>query len=229
MASITPGGEQDDNGRDAREALAQIAEETRVCTRCDLHIGARHSAPGAGAAPAEVMLIGEAPSAYDDRSGRPFSGPSGDFLDELLAAAGLSRGQVYLTNIVKHHPRESRELRPEEVNACTGYLTREIAAVQPSVIVTLGRAALAWFLPKARITTLHGQARQRHGRILLAMYNPAAGLHREELHDVIVADFTRALPAAIAEARRLIAEGRLPTPGSPHDEDGPAPQQLSLF
>lgn len=216
------------DGETAQDALARVAAETRVCTRCDLHIGARNSAPGAGAAAAEVMLIGEAPSAYDDRSGRPFSGPSGVFLDELLAAAGMSRAQVYLTNMVKHHPQESRELRPDEVAACSGYLAREIAAVNPSVIVTLGRAALAWFLPKARISSLHGQARQHHGRILLAMYNPAAGLHREELHDVIVADFTRALPAALAEARRLMAEGKLTPSDTPRD-DGPAPQQMSLF
>ncbi len=217
----TPGDEA------ARETLAQVAAEVRVCTRCDLHIGAKNGVPGTGAAPAEVMLIGEAPSAYDDRSGRPFSGPSGAFLDELLAAAGLSRGQVYLTNVVKHHPRDSRELRPDEVAACSGYLAREVAAVNPLVLVPLGRAALSWFLPNARITSLHGQVRQHHGRILLAMYNPAAGLHREELHDVIVADFTRALPAALAEARRLRAEGKLSASDNPRDE--PGPQQMTLF
>ena len=220
-ANDTTGGEA------VREALAQVAAETRTCTRCDLHIGARNSAPGSGAAPAEVMLVGEAPSAYDDRSGRPFSGPSGAFLDELLAAAGMSRAQVYLTNVVKHHPQESRELHPDEVAACSGYLAREVVAVDPLVVVTLGRAALGWFLPNARISSMHGQARQHHGRILLAMYNPAAGLHREELHDVIVADFTRALPAALAEARRLRAEGKLGAPGEPRDE--PGPQQMTLF
>ena len=218
------------NGSEAAgESLARVAAETERCTLCDLHIGARHSAPGAGAAPAEIMLIGEAPSAYDDRSGRPFSGPSGAFLDELLAAAGLSRAQVYLTNIVKHHPQESRELRPDEISACSGYLVREIAAVNPIVIVTLGRGALGWFLPNARISSQHGQARQHRGRILLAMYNPAAGLHREELHDVIVADFTRALPAALAEARRLLAEGKLTPSQTPRDDEGPGPQQMSLF
>jgi DNA polymerase len=213
-------------GEAAQTALAQVAAETRACARCDLHIGARNSAPGSGAAPAEVMLIGEAPSAYDDRSGRPFSGPSGDFLDELLAAAGLSRAQVYLTNVVKHRSPESREVRPDEVTACSGYLTREIAAVNPIVLVTLGRAALNWFLPTARISALHGQARQHRGRILLAMYNPAAGLHRQELRAGIVGDFTRALPAALAEARRLAAAGKLTPADAPRDD---GPQQMSLF
>lgn len=207
--------------------LARIAAETNTCALCDLHIGAHKSAPGSGAAPAEVMLIGEAPSGYDDRSGRPFSGPSGDFLDELLAAAGMSRAQVYLTNVVKHHPQESRELRPDEVNACSGYLIREIAAVQPILLVTLGGPALSWFLPNARISTMHGQARPHRGRILLAMYNPAAGLHREEMRTGIVADFTHALPAALAEARRLLAEGKLTLTEAARED--PGPQQMSLF
>src|SRR5262249_20640549 len=80
--------------------LAQIAAEVQVCTKCDLHIGAQQGVPGSGAPQAEVMLIGEAPSYYDDRRGYPFSGPSGAFLDELLGLAGLSRAQVYLTNVV---------------------------------------------------------------------------------------------------------------------------------
>ncbi|HEX2349928.1 MAG TPA: uracil-DNA glycosylase [Ktedonobacterales bacterium] len=213
---------------EASAALAQVAAETSACTHCDLHIGAHRSAPGVGPSAAEVMLIGEAPSAYDDRSGAPFTGPSGVFLDELLAAAGMSRPDVYLTNLVKHHPPDNRELRPDEIAACAGYLVREIAAVSPILIVTLGRGALQWFLPSARISSQHGQARLHRGRILLAMYNPAAGLHREELHDVIVADFTRALPAALAEARRLLAAGKL-APHAPAREDDSGPQQMSLF
>ena len=215
---------------DATAALAQVAAETSGCQRCDLYRGAHRSVPGVGPAPAEVMLIGEAPSAYDDRSGVPFSGPSGVFLDELLAAAGMSRAQIYLTNLVKHHPPENRELHPDEVAACASYLVRQIAAVGPILIVTLGRGALNWFLPSARISSQHGQARLHRGRVLLAMYNPAAGLHREELHDVIVADFKRALPAALAEARRLAAEGKLArTSGADTGEHEPPPQQLSLF
>ncbi|HEY8324703.1 MAG: uracil-DNA glycosylase [Ktedonobacterales bacterium] len=217
-----------DANAEASAALAQVAAETSACQRCDLHVGAHHSAPGIGPASAEVMLIGEAPSAYDDRSGAPFTGPSGVFLDELLAAAGMSRPEIYLTNLVKHHPPENRELRPDELAACAGYLVREIAVVSPILIVTLGRGALQWFLPNARISSQHGQARPHRGRILLAMYNPAAGLHREELHDVIVADFTRALPAALAEARRLLAEGKL-TPHTAAREDDAGPQQMSLF
>jgi uracil-DNA glycosylase len=212
------------SANDMGDELARIAEETQRCQACDLHIGARQSVPGTGDPHAEVMLIGEAPSAFDDRSGRPFSGPTGVFLDELLALAGMRREQVFLTNIVKHRPLAGRELTAQEIGACAPFLTRQIAAVNPILIVTLGRYALAHFLPKARITAVHGQARQQGKRVLLAMFNPAAALHREELRETVIRDFTHALPAALAEARRLTAEGKLD--GA---TDEPGPQQMTLF
>ena len=189
------------------DELSRIAEEIRGCEACELHVGARLAVPGEGDPHAEAMLIGEAASAFDDRSGRPFSGPTGVFLDELLALAGMTREQIYLTNVVKHRLPAGHELAPQEIAACAPYLTRQIAAVNPILIVTLGRYALARFLPKARISAIHGQARPQGGRMLLAMFNPAAALHREELRETVIRDFTHALPAALAEARRLVAEG----------------------
>lgn len=206
------------------DTLEVIADEVRACARCDLRIGARNAVPGSGRADAEVFLVGEAPSLYDDRKGYPFSGPSGAFLDELLALAGLSRAEVYLTNLVKHRSPESRELLPVEIAACADYLTRQIAVVNPKVIVALGRGALARFLPGAKISQVHGQAKLAGGRVVVAMYNPAAALHREELRATVEDDFRRALPAALAEARRLSAEGKLIPP-----DDQPPPQQMSLF
>lgn len=204
------------------DELSRIAEETRRCEACDLHIGARLAVPGEGDPRAEVMMIGEAASAFDDRSGRPFSGPTGVFLDELLALAGMTREQVYLTNVVKHRLPAGHDLAPQEIAACAPYLTRQIAAVKPILIVTLGRYALARFLPRARISAIHGKTWPRDGRLLLALYNPAAALHREELRETVIHDFTYALPAALADARRLAAEG------GPR-EDEPGPQQMSLF
>jgi uracil-DNA glycosylase len=208
------------------ELLEEIAAETRVCTLCPLHEGAHSAVPGEGPARAEIMLIGEAPSYVDDRRGIPFSGPSGVFLDELLTRAGLSRAGVFLTNIVKHRSLDSRELTAQEVTACAPYLTRQIAAINPIVIVTLGRGAAKRFFPRARITEIHGQAKLVDGRIVVAMYNPAAALHREELRQTVVDDFTNALPAAIAEARRLAAEGKL---GQGNPDDGETFEQPSLF
>jgi DNA polymerase len=214
----------------SEEALAEVAAEVSVCQKCDLYIGAKHAVPGTGDPRAEVLLIGEAPSHVDDRRGVPFSGPSGIFLDELLALAGLSRAEVFLTNIVKHRSPESRPLTPDEVAACAPYLVRQIAAVDPLVIVALGRGAAARFFPKVRITTMHGQAKLIDGRIVVAMYNPAAALHQEHLRATVMDDFRRALPAAIAEARRLAAQGKLARGTEAQaDEEHEPPQQLSLF
>lgn len=209
------------------DALAGIAREIHDCTRCDLYQGTTQGVPGNGNPHAEVMLIGEAPSAYDDKRGYPFSGPTGPFLGELLALANLRRSDIYLTNIVKHWVREGRSPLPAEIAACAPYLTRQIEAVDPLLICTLGRFALARFFPRGTITALHGQAKVVGGRVVLAMYNPAAALHREELRQTVVADFTHALPAALAEARRLAAEGKLGRSAASGDDE--PPQQMTLF
>ena len=211
----------------SEDVLATIAREIHDCTRCDLYQHATMSVPGSGNPHAEVMLIGEAPSAYDNKRGYPFSGPTGPFLDELLGLAHLQRGEVYLTNIVKHWVSEGRSPLPAEIAACAPYLTRQIEAVDPLLICTLGRFALARFFPKGTITALHGQAKIVGGRVVLAMYNPAAALHREELRQTVVDDFTHALPAALAEARRLAAEGKLAR--SAANESDEPPQQMTLF
>lgn len=209
------------------EELARLAAETQVCQRCDLYQFSQHSVAGTGSSSAEVMLIGEAPSYYDERRGRPFSGPSGQFLDELLALAGLDRTQVFLTNVVKHRTPEARQPLPEEITACAYWLDRQIAAINPRVIVTLGRFATQRYFPGASISRIHGQAKVKGGRVVVAMYNPAAAIHQEALRQTVLDDFRRALPAALSEARRLASEGRLG--GEPAPADEPPPQQMSLF
>jgi uracil-DNA glycosylase len=208
------------------EALRRVAAEVDVCTKCALHQGAKHGVPGVGDPHAELFFIGEAPSSYDDRRGAPFSGPSGAFLDELLGLVGLSRSRVFLTNVVKHRVPEGHELAPDEIAACSDYLTRQIAAVDPRVIVTLGRAALLRFFPKARVSQAHGQIKLANGRLVVAMYNPAAALHQEALRQTVIDDFVRAIPAALAEARRLRDAGALDATG---DTSPDGPQQLPLF
>lgn len=204
--------------------LTRVEEETRICQACDLHVGARMAVPGEGDPHAEIMMIGEAASLFDDRSGRPFSGPAGAFLDELLALAGMRREHIFLTNVVKHRLPAGHDLASREIAACAPFLTRQIAAIDPILIITLGRYALARFMPRARISAIHGRAWPSGGRMLLAMYNPAAALHREELRTTVVQDFTSALPAAVAAARALAAQG-----GSRTDGDSSGPQQMSLF
>src|SRR5258708_24449132 len=213
---------------EAEEALAEIAAEVRTCTKCELHIGAHNGVPGSGNPHAEVFLVGEAPSVYDDRRGVPFSGPSGAFLDELLALAGLHRAEVFLTNLVRHRVPDGRALRPDEIAACRDYLSRQIAAVNPLVIVALGRGAAARFLPGVHISQDHGQAKVAGGRIVVAMYNPAAALHREELRQTVMNDVGRALPAAVREAWPAARAGKLATPRRTAPQ-GPAPRPRGIF
>ena len=213
----------------AEDALAQVAAEVRVCTKCALHLNTKNGVPGEGDPNAEVMFIGEGPGYHEDRQGRPFVGPAGAFLNELLASIGLDRSSVFITNVVKHRPPENRDPLPEEIAACSGYLDRQIAAIDPKVIVTLGRYSMAKFFPGAKISAIHGQAKLVNGRIVVAMYHPAAALHQATLKQTVVDDFKRAIPAALAEAKRLAAEGKLGAKKDGTDDDEQPPQQMSLF
>lgn len=209
------------------DSLERIAADVATCSRCDLYQFSERGVPGSGNPHAEVLLVGEAPSYYDVRRGYPFSGPTGPFLDELLALAGLSRDDVYLTNVLKHRVPEGRRPKPEELAACAFYLNRQLALINPLVVVTLGRYALARFFPRGKITQLHGQAKVVEGRVVVAMYNPAAALRQEALRQTVTDDFRRALPAAIAEAHRLRDEGKLGgTASAPGEEP---PQQMTLL
>jgi uracil-DNA glycosylase family 4 len=211
----------------AAEVLDAIAAQVRVCTKCPLYLGTKNGVPGEGSPEAEVMFIGEGPGYHEDRQGRPFVGPAGAFLNELLASIGLDRSSVFITNVVKHRTPENRDPLPEEIAACADYLERQIAAINPKVIVTLGRYSMAIFFPTAKISQIHGQAKFVGGRIVVAMYHPAAALHQQTLRQTVVDDFKRAIPAALSEARRLAAEGKLAQSEKKDDEQ--PPQQLTLF
>ena len=213
----------------AQEALEAIAAEVRVCTKCPLYQGTKNGVPGEGSAEAEVMFIGEGPGFHEDRQGKPFVGPAGQFLNELLASIGLDRSTVFITNVVKHRPPENRDPLPEEIAACGDYLARQIEAINPKVIVTLGRFSMARFFPSAKISAIHGQAKKIDGRVVVAMYHPAAALHQSSLRQTVEEDFRRAIPAALAEARRLASEGKLGAQKDERRDDSPPPQQLSLF
>jgi len=206
----------------AETDLALVASEVKACTLCKLHRGAKQGVPGEGPAQAEIMFIGEGPGFYEDQQGRPFVGPSGKFLEELLASINLKRQDVFITNVVKHRPPENRDPEPDEITACAGYLDRQIEALQPKVIVTLGRFSMARYFPNAKITAIHGQARTVNGRVIVPMYHPAAGLRLEATRQALVEDFKK-LPQLIAKA----SAPKNPAPPPEPEDKGPA--QLSLF
>jgi uracil-DNA glycosylase family 4 len=197
-------------------ALTELYEKIAICPDCDLSRSRNRAVPGEGPEDAEIMFVGEAPGFYEDQQGRPFVGPAGRFLEELLTSIGLRRDQVYIGNVIKCRPPENRDPLPKEVEACRKWLTRQIELIKPKVVVPLGRFSLGWFFPNESIGRTHGQARYRDGIYYLPMYHPAAALHAANMRRAIEEDFHK-LPTVLEEARK-----------GPKEEV-PEPQQMRLF
>ena len=191
---------------EATEILQEIAAQVEVCEKCQLRFSRKKAVPGAGPADTEILLIGEGPGFYENIEGLPFVGASGKFLDELLSKAGLSRDKVFITNVVKCRPPGNRDPQPEELTACEDYLDRQIAAINPRVIVTLGRFSMAKFMSNVKISEIHGQPRWVKGRFVVPMYHPAAALHQPSLRSIVEADFAK-LPEWLEIAKAAQPEG----------------------
>lgn len=179
-------------------SLARIRAAITVCESCELVRFATRAVPGEGDPHARIMLIGEAPGQNEDEQGRPFVGRSGSFLTELLHKAGLTREDVFITNVVKHRPPGNRDPLPDEMAACAHFLNAQIRAIDPDVIVTLGRFSMNRFFPGARISKIHGQPKEIDGRLIIPMYHPAAALRNGSLRPEMEADFLQ-LPRLLAE------------------------------
>ena len=211
----------------AAETLDRIAREISVCTKCALHESRKKAVAGEGPADAEIMFIGEGPGFHENEQGRPFVGAAGKFLDQLLEQAGLTRADVFIANVVKCRPPANRDPQPEELQVCNQYLESQIAAVNPSIIVTLGRISMGKFIPGVKITSVHGQMHTVEGKFVIPMYHPAAALHQPALRSSIVADFAK-LPDQLDEARRVLGRGLKEKKTTTAPLSG-KPQQLSLF
>ncbi len=197
--------------------LEQLEEAVHACTLCPLSQGRTHAVPGEGPLNADIMFIGEGPGFHEDRQGRPFVGAAGQFLEELLASIGLTREQVYITNVVKCRPPGNRDPVPTEISACAPYLERQIQLIKPKVIVTLGRFSMYRYFPGASISKIHGQPKRVGNVLVVPMFHPAAALHQPKWRPLVEADFKK-LPQFIAE-----------TKGFDDEEPPPQAQQLSLF
>jgi uracil-DNA glycosylase family 4 len=204
--------------------LELIAAQVSTCQKCPLAKGRIKAVPGEGPADAAVMLIGEGPGYHENQQGRPFVGPAGQFLAELLAVAGLERADVFITNVVKCRPPGNRDPQPEEIAACSDYLSRQTAMIRPRVVVTLGRYSLSRFLPASRISAVHGQPHKVGGVTVFPMYHPAAALHQPTLRQTLLDDMAK-LPTILTELERVEPE-RAPVVVEPPPEP---PKQLSLF
>jgi DNA polymerase len=204
------------------QILQQIHEEIQSCTKCDLHFSRKHGVSGTGPANADIMFIGEGPGFHENETGIPFVGGAGRFLDDLLESIGIKRENVFIGNVVKCRPPGNRDPQWNELAACDPYLERQINAVNPKVIVTLGRFSMAKFMPNAKISESHGQAVNIKGRLIVAMYHPAAALHQRSLRPILEADFAR-LPDLIAQANDF------PEFYEESDSTDTPPEQLSMF
>jgi DNA polymerase len=196
-------------------ALAQLCEEIRACRECELAKHRTKVVPGEGAGDADLVFIGEAPGWHEDQQGRPFVGPAGQFLDQLLASINLRREEVYIANVIKCRPPQNREPLPAEIQNCRKWLDRQIEIVQPQMVVTLGRHSLARYFPNDSIGKVHGKPRKLGGVIYYPMYHPAAALHQGSLRQTIESDMLR-IPQILAQGKDLLG-------------DAVESQQLSLF
>jgi uracil-DNA glycosylase len=213
----------------SEEILKEIAAEVSTCSKCDLCKGRTKAVPGEGNAQAKIMLIGEGPGFHEDKQGRPFVGPSGQLLEDLLKSIGLKRSDVFITNVVKCRPPENRDPLPAEIDACNDYLDRQIAAMKPLLIVTLGRISMSKFFGGEKISAIHGRARKKDGYMCIPMFHPAAALRTESYKIALREDFKK-IPLVLAEAERVAAESATKvTVSAAQSKKAEPPEQMSLF
>jgi len=178
--------------------MEQVEAEVKACRKCGLWKRRKNSVPGEGNLDAAVMFVGEAPGYWEDIKGRPFVGAAGKLLDETLSTVGISRSEVYITNVVKCRPPENRDPLPSEIETCTPYLDRQIKIVEPKFIVTLGRHAVSYILPKAgfeteSITKIHGKIYEASllgsEVFVIPMDHPAAAPYHAKYREELKQDF----------------------------------------
>lgn len=174
-------------------SLAAIDAAVHNCTACPLAAGRLTAVPGDGDPKSEILFIGEGPGKKEDETGHPFVGAAGKFLDELLAAIGKTRTEVFVTNVVKCRPPENRDPEPDEITTCTDlFLWKQIELIAPKLICTLGRHSMGLFFPpEYKISQIHGQPKRVKGRVILPLYHPAAALYNGGMRQTLLYDFKK--------------------------------------
>jgi uracil-DNA glycosylase len=185
------------------DSLELIGADVHACRLCKLGQTRTRGVPGEGSQTAEIMFIGEGPGFHEDQQGRPFVGAAGQLLTEMLRLIGMRREDVFITNVVRCRPPGNRDPLPDEVETCAVYTQRQIAVLEPKLIVTLGRHSMARFIGPGSMRELHGRTREWNGVTCLAMYHPAAILRTPtlEVRRSYEEDF-RKIPVLLAEARK---------------------------
>jgi len=169
--------------------LNELADEIKVCPKCRLSETRTHAVPGEGSPTARIMFVGEGPGENEDKTGRPFIGAAGKFLNRLLEQAGIAREDVFITNIVKCRPPGNRVPMADEVEACSDYLMAQIAVIEPKIVCPLGGSSLKTLLgPDLKITTARCKVFRKSGILYIPLFHPAAALHRTALLETLQAD-----------------------------------------
>ncbi|NLF29541.1 MAG: uracil-DNA glycosylase [Planctomycetes bacterium] len=178
------------NRQQQAEALELMADGIRHCGKCRLCESRTHAVPGEGAADAAILVVGEGPGAREDRTGRPFVGRSGRFLDSLLAEIGLDRGSLFITSAVKCRPPGNRTPRADELRICReAWLVPQMSCIDPELVILLGLTAIRSVLDEApSLGRVHGDIVERDGRRFLLTYHPAAGLRADDVAERLRAD-----------------------------------------
>jgi uracil-DNA glycosylase family 4 len=187
------------NATEKAAALAELAEQIASCPDCALSRTRTRAVPGEGRPDAEMVFIGEGPGYYEDQQARPFVGPAGHFLEQLLASIGLRRQDVYICNVIKCRPPDNRDPLPQEISACRGWLDRQLEIIQPGLVVTLGRYSMNRYFPGQSIGRVRAQPRRVGDVVVVPFYHPAAALHQGSLRRTIEEDFKK-LPAILKQA-----------------------------
>lgn len=187
-------------------ALNKVQDEIISSNVCpDLKDQATNLVFGDGNPEADIVFIGEAPGKKEDELGLPFVGAAGKFLDEMLGGIKLKRKDVYITNIVKYRPPNNRDPLPEEKKAFLPYLWKQLAVINPKVVVTLGRHSMNCFLPTLQISAIHGQPKrikinvgnkQVLNLVIMPLFHPAAALYNGGMRQTLIEDFNL-IPAVV--------------------------------
>lgn len=184
--------------------MAADIRNKNVCP--DLATQATQLVMGDGNLNADIVIIGEAPGKKEDLEGLPFIGAAGKFLNEMLAAAGMERSDVYITNIVKYRPPNNRDPSPKEKAEFWPYLLKQLEIINPNIIITLGRHSMEYFLPGSKIGEIHGQPQPvtigGQTRLVMPLYHPAAALYNGSLRQTLINDFLQ-VPDIIKQAKHL--------------------------
>ena len=209
-------------------SITEIRNLIHNCQDCPLGLTRTNAVPGEGPDDARIIMIAEGPGQHEDAQGKPFVGPAGKYLDQLLRSAGINREDVFITNMIKCRAPNNRDPEPVEMEACSKYLNRQIEIMDPDLIVTLGRFSTDKFLPGEKISKARGRLRRKNGRNILPIIHPAAGLRRNEMREAIDKDFAN-LQDYLQMAQNYPPEEEPDAPLPESKTTKTNPQQASLF